>query len=149
MTKQQKTYILLIAVLIVWGIIGFQIYNYLNPEEDIVETLSFEEYSPTLKKEKEIYEVKLHKRDPFLGKILVAPKVTTVAVKKKESVIFPQILYNGLVESGNTKTFVISIDGKQTVFKLGQVVKNIKLVKANSKEVVLEYMKERKTYTIR
>ena len=83
MNKQQKTYGLLIAVLVIWGLIGHQIYTRLNPSPPELKTFTAQS---TFKKqqanENSFYEVKTEYRDPFLGKF----------PKKKETInssLFP------------------------------------------------------------
>ena len=69
MKKQHKTYLLLGAVLAIWGLIGHQIYSRLNPSIPELETY---QGSSSFQKEKvtetSFYEIQKQYRDPFLGK---------------------------------------------------------------------------------
>ena len=82
MKKQQKTYILLIAVLGIWGAIGYQMYIRMNPPAAEIASLpvqsSFQRQSITTQS---FYELKEAYRDPFLGKF--PSKKTTVQRKKR------------------------------------------------------------------
>ncbi len=149
MLKQKKTLILLVAVLVVWGIIGFQIFSYLNPEEEELQEISIEEFSPIVKKQKETYQVKIHKRDPFLGKLLIKPKTVKRPIVKKDPIIFPSIQYNGIVESNKKKAFVLTVNGQQKVLNKGQTFNEVKLIRGTSKEVLLSYKGKRQTFKIK
>lgn len=149
MEKKHKTYILLGAVLIVWGIIGFQIINYLSPTEEEIPVVTYEEYKSEIKKERELYSVKIRDRDPFLGEIITKPKHIITVKKKKEPVVFPKILYNGIVESGQNKAYIITINDKQEIVKINQVINGIKLLKGTSKEITFLYKGEKKIVNIK
>ncbi|WP_440881313.1 hypothetical protein [Tenacibaculum sp. C7A-26P2] len=146
MLKQKKILLLLVTVLIVWGIIGFQIFSYLNPEEEIFKEPSVATFKPIVKQAKETYVVKKHRRDPFLGKLLIQPKKIKKVIRKKEPINFPTIVFNGLVESNRKKTFVLTINGEQKIVKVGQVFKEVKLLKGTASEVLLSYKGKRKLY---
>ncbi len=146
MLKQKKILLLLVTVLIVWGIIGFQIFSYLNPEEEIFKEPSVATFKPIVKQAKETYVVKKHRRDPFLGKLLIQPKKIKKVIRKKEPINFPTIVFNGLVESNRKKTFVLTINGEQKIVKVGQVFKEVKLLKGTASEVLLSHKGKRKLY---
>lgn len=139
MKKQYKTYILIVAVLIVWGIIGVQIFNYLNPKEEALPTIESKQKVFRKKKEhKESYTVKTHQRDPFLGKLLVKPVVKRTK-KKAAPVVFPPIQYHGIIESGKKKSFIVSINGVQSVLKAGQTINEVRLLSGNKKQISIRY----------
>lgn len=146
MLKQKKILLLLVTVLIVWGIIGFQIFSYVNPEEEIFKEPSVATFKPIVKQAKETYVVKKHRRDPFLGKLLIQPKKIKKVIRKKEPINFPTIVFNGLVESNRKKTFILTINGEQKIVKVGQVFKEVKLLKGTASEVLLNYKGKRKLY---
>ena len=149
MLKNKKTPILLIAVLIVWGIIGFQIYRYLNPDEEKLQEISIEEFKPIAKKQQETYQVKIHERDPFLGKLLVKPKKITRTIVKKTPITFPNVLYNGIIESTKKKTFIMTINGQQKEISIGQTFNEVTLLKGSSREVLLRYKGKKQIFKIK
>lgn len=139
MKKQHKTYILLIAVLIVWGIIGFQIFNYLNPQEEELPAIVGKQQSfGKMKLQKETYTVQKHSRDPFLGKMLVK-SVVKHKKKKATPVVFPNLTYHGLIESGKRRSYIVSVNGVQSVLRIGQKINDIKLLSGNKKEIRVHY----------
>ncbi|CAL2092007.1 conserved protein of unknown function [Tenacibaculum sp. 190524A02b] len=147
MTKQQKTYLLMIAVIAVWGIIGYQIYSHLNPEEEELPETVFQKTSSIKKMNKELYTVQKHNRDPFLGKLANQPKKKRKATTKKKNttpVIFPNIIYNGIVESGNTKSYIVTINSNQEFMKPNSVRNDIKLLSGTPEEITIIYKGEKK-----
>lgn len=149
MKKQHKTYLLLIAVLVIWGMIGYQIYTRLNPPipelEDIEIETSFKRKKVA---EPVFYEISEPYRDPFLGgipqkKIVTAPKKV---IQKISNVMFPPIKYHGELKGANGKSYIISVYNNQEIFKIGTTIQQITLLKATENEVVLKFEKETKTF---
>ena len=99
MNKQKKTYILLIAVLGIWGAIGFQIYQRMYPSVPELEEL---EVQNTFQKmpivAASVYEIHEEYRDPFLGNY---PKKKRAVINKKPKqekpkIPFPEVIYHGI-----------------------------------------------------
>lgn len=153
MTKQQKTYVLLIAVAIVWGLIGYRFYKNSNPTiETAPITQQQQTYIPTEFKKGESYTVKADYRDPFLGKFYSEKKKkkkTNTTLKKETTIPFPTIIYNGIVEGGTSKSYTLTINGKQQLFKLGESINDIKLLKANSEQIIVRFNGVSKTIKLR
>ena len=149
MKKQQKTYGLLIAVVLIWGIIGYQIYSRLNPPILELNTVQINN-SFTREKALEIpfYELKPEYRDPFLGKFKEKKKVVkTKKIIPKIEIPFPTVLYNGIIETSSSKSYILTINGKQQILKLGEVSQEIKLISADFEKAVIGFGKQRKTIT--
>ena len=147
MTKQQKTYLLLMAVLIVWGIIGHQMYTRLHPANTTPSTI---EVPHTLGNQKLVdtshYQLHPPYRDPFLGKLAQQNK----NIKKRRStpkvqVPFPNLVYNGLVRSNTAKLYIITLNGQQEIVAIGERIQNIKLVSGNAEMIVIKFGKHTKT----
>ena len=149
MNKQQKTYGLLIAVLVIWGLIGYQIYTRLNTSTP--ELNAFTVHQSTFKKqqanENSFYEVKTEYRDPFLGKFPKKKETIKRVLKPKQIVTFPNVIYNGIIQ-GNTKSYILTINNKQKLIKLGQELLGVKLLNANSKQVVVKFQGIKKTISL-
>lgn len=141
MNKQQKTYGLLIAVFVIWGIIGYQIYIRLNPP--ILELKASEVNSSFVRQqinETSFYEVQANYRDPFLGKLPEKKKVIQKSfVEPKMILPFPSVIYNGIIEGNNSKAYILTINGKQEIVIIGQEIQKIKLIKADSKQAIVKF----------
>lgn len=149
MTKQQKTYTLLLAVATVWGLIGFRIYKgfYKNDNQATRVTSTNSSYIPPAINVSKAYNLKADYRDPFLGKFPTQKKKTKKVkrVAQNDNIPFPNIIYNGIVEGGDSKTYTITINGKQELIKVGEELQNIKLVRATSNNIVVRFKGKIKT----
>ena len=153
MTKQQKTYVLLAAVIAIWGIIGYQIFSKLNSNVEIAAKNSvIEKYEPKNIEKRVAYSVNETYRDPFLGTIKTKKK----AIKRKKSIKktdptkpFPNIIYNGVVNGGGAQSYVVTINGKQELFKLRETIKGIKLVKATTEKITVQFNNESKSFDLK
>ncbi len=148
MKNKTKTYLLLGAVLAIWGIIGFRIMSTLNPEApEVLPQDNMVAFKPKTTIAVDTFSVQAVERDPFLGTLYAKKKTKTKRVKPKETLTWAPIVYHGAIAKQQSKTqvFVISINGQQHLMKIGQTIDEIKLVKANAKQITLRYKNERKT----
>lgn len=144
MKNKTKTYILLVAVLTIWGIVGFRMVSTLNPDTPKVvqqdETVLF---TPKTEADVERFDVQPSERDPFLGTMYTQKKTKAKpkVLHKKEPLVWPAILYHGDVskQGSNAKICVISINGQQHIIKVNQKMDGVKLLKANSTEILVSY----------
>lgn len=149
MKKQQKTYLLFLLVIIVWSMIGYRMYKSLYVTKETFASENFRDsiFIPEKIKEREPYSIEVNYRDPFLGKlsVLKKKKKTTKKVIKKESVVFPSILYHGVVEGGGVKSYVISINNRQKMLKLRETIESVKLLRAREDKIFISFKGIRKT----
>ncbi len=146
MNKQQKTYILLGAVLIIWGIIGYQFLGNFSPNTaEVVKTSSLE-FIPKKITHQKGYTVLANYRDPFLGKIPAVKKKSTKRKKKapKIKTNFPNIIYNGVFE-GSSKSFLLTINREQEIMVIGQTFKKVTLKSADKIKIKVLFNSEIKT----
>lgn len=133
---------LLVVVLGIWGIIGYKVYSALNPElpKIIPNKNPNKNFKMVPKAKKDTFSITMVKRDPFLGTIY-SPKKQS---KKSKSPIvktpkenIPQVTYHGNItkQDGKARIFVISVNGKQHLLKIGQKTKDLTLLNGNSKEI--------------
>jgi hypothetical protein len=144
LSKQQKTYLLLIAVIGIWGMIIYQIFKETNTDTSTPTSTIQKKFIPQKIQQKKEDTLDVNYRDPFLGKVsrkIVRKKATD----PKQPIYFPVIIYNGSI-IGNKKTaYIISVQNQQKIIKIGQTFKDVTLVSANSNEIIIAYKKERKT----
>ncbi|WP_405567968.1 hypothetical protein [Polaribacter sp. Asnod6-C07] len=147
MKKKQKTYILLLAVLGIWGTIGYQIYNRMNPSVPELKVLlaqnSFQKIPSVTSS---MYELQAEYRDPFLGSF---PKKKNILVKNKtkqeqSKKTFPEVIYNGLIQGERKTSYILTINGSQEFLKKGETFQKVKLIKANKEEAVVRFLNETK-----
>ena len=140
---------LILAVLSIWGIIGYKIISALNPETPKIAHAEFNTtFTPKVNTTLDTFSIQTVERDPFLGN-LYAKKVkdtTPKIISYREEFVWIPILYHGMVSKQNSdeKTCILSINGQQQLMKVGQEVNEVKLIKANNIEVFLSYKGKRK-----
>ena len=137
---------MLVAVLVIWSIIGYKIYSSLNPELPEVVLNDVEAtFNPKTVIEVDTFSINALDRDPFLGTI--TKKSNTTASLKQNSTIkqedsnWPQVTYEGVIKRQNSseQVFVITINNTQYVLKKSQKVDNITLVKGDNTSITVRY----------
>jgi hypothetical protein len=153
MKKNKKTYLLLIAVLAIWGLLGFKIFGAIQPNEPKEElALASEKYNPSILKKRDTFSITANYRDPFLGTI--PKRNTTKRAKKTEAkkseLPKKNIRYSGLVSQNNTKNsiFFVSIDGHQHMMTRNEVIADVKLVSGNSESIKVKYNNRTETIVL-
>ncbi|PRP65877.1 hypothetical protein [Nonlabens agnitus] len=154
-SNKTKTYILLAAVAIIWGIIIYKVVQGMKgdlpPPIESVATTAFNEV--TLKK-RDTFSIKDLPKDPFLGIVYKKeqPKakftsITTVPAGDNPYDSFPRVSYDGILKRPGTTNsiYVVKINGKQHLLKLNQEVDSVRLTKANDKTIIVRYKNRTKT----
>jgi hypothetical protein len=150
MKSKTKTYLLLIAVLSIWGIIGFKILSTLNPEDPKLKQHEDRvTFTPKTSLDIDTFSIQMSERDPFLGTLLVKKQEANKSVNSlpQESLVWMPIAYHGMVskQGSSEKICVISIDGQQQIMKIGQDRNGVKLVRASNTEIIVGYKGAMKT----
>lgn len=146
MKNKNRTYLLLAAVVAVWGTIGYKLYSNMNPTTTKTSVVANTDFKRIETKKGDQREIQPDYRDPFLGKIYrrkVQPKVVKKTIKK-DPVPFPPIQFIGVI-SGKTTSYIIQINGSQEIFKIGQTHQEITLKKGTNKSVLISYKGTSKT----
>ncbi|WP_299548458.1 hypothetical protein [Seonamhaeicola sp.] len=147
MKSKTKTYVLLTLVLGIWGVIGYKIMSAVNPKAPETSNNDFEvSFSPKLNTELESFNIQAVDRDPFLGNLYTKKKAVAKKLKPLDIVWMP-ITYHGCVtnKTGKNKVFVVSINNKQFLMKLGQTIDSVKLINGSSNGIKVNYKGIRKT----
>ncbi|MEL4309127.1 hypothetical protein [Joostella sp. CR20] len=153
MKGKTKTYILLLVVLVIWGIIGYNIYSsiYGNVVNEQVNSMNS---GMIFKKRnaKPISDFSLHEhtRDPFLGvfkkKLFVRP-VSTKQPIIKDSVSEIYVDYAGMVKTGNAKErriYFVKINGERHLIHIGEQKLGVKLIKGDENQITITVNGKRK-----
>lgn len=154
MNKKRNTYILLAAVLAIWGFIGYRVLRTLNPKQEpspvMDKSVSFQ---PEALKKQEAFAVSVHKRDPFLGTI-TKPKKKTAPKPTVRTEIPPEmevpVYYAGMVKDDKSreKIYFVQIDGMQQLMHINDEINGVKLVRGNEQEITILYNGKRKNIPI-
>lgn len=140
-----------VVVLAIWGVIGYQIYSALNPSE---EEFAVPEVPVVFQSEtnkiKDTFSIQNNYRDPFLGKLPEQKAQPVVQqVRKpviKDSIIFPTVAYQGMVQNaaGKEAVFSVSVNGVASILSVGQSIQEVSLIKGNAQEITVSYKGKRK-----
>ncbi|NVK51288.1 MAG: hypothetical protein HWD85_00015 [Flavobacteriaceae bacterium] len=138
MNKKVKTYLLFAIVVCIWGLIGYNIYSYSNPTLEATKPSAIKTNFKIKKSTNpKVLEIANY-RDPFLGKIVYTKKKTTNK-QPVPKIPFPSVIYHGLVTGNKAKSYIISVNNQQEIFKIGSTFNQIRLISANAKKVVVEF----------
>ncbi len=151
MSKQFKTYLLLGLVLVIWGVVIYRFVDAFDPEDpQEAQPFAIAAFKPLHSSQIDTFSIFPLERDPFLGKTYVkkksSPKKVTPKKKKPENP-WPNVIYRGLV-SGSSNIFIIDVNGRQFLFSPKDTNAEVTLVKGRPSEVLLQFGKERKIFSI-
>ncbi len=136
------------VVLVVWGIVGYKIMITIHPKKAIPDMVDFSSsFNPVYEQKVDTFSISMVNRDPFLGTLMVKKKALNKSIKKNRLEWIP-LEYHGTISKGKDQTtlFIISVNGKQYIFKKGQVIEEVKLIRGTKSSVLVSYKKERKTF---
>ena len=153
MNKNLKTYLLLITVIGIWGLIAYRIFSAINqdPTKQTLNDISVK-FNPKAPKSIDTFSIATTLRDPFLGTLSAQTKQRSKQkgnVKpSKEIKNRPRITYGGMIkkQQSNQQVFVLNINNNQYLLKKGQTADSVKLIQGNTKEVIVRY--HNKTFSI-
>jgi len=155
MKNKKNIYILVPAVLLVWGILGYRIFSTIKPTINTQQTTAITtQFKATALQENTQFTINTNYRDPFLGKLpkkqVIKSKKAQKTIIKKPKVPFPSITYKGLVSGKKNKSqvFLITINGQQYFFKKNTSHSLVKLIRGTTKEVTLIFQGQQQTFSI-
>ena len=114
---------LAIALLGVWGLVGYQLYQKFGPKEEFIPAYH-QSYQQTEVQAAESFKLLVNYRDPFLEERLKkkraatsAPTIVNVAPRKAialaKKIVFPSVLYKGNIKLDNGREIaLVNVDGK-------------------------------------
>ncbi|MCK5677019.1 MAG: hypothetical protein KAH72_00895 [Flavobacteriaceae bacterium] len=153
MKSKRNIYVLLSAVILLWGFIGYRIFASISSSKKTNTVIAkIEKFQPKNTTAKEAYVIQANYRDPFLGTIVKSKKKTiSIPKQKKEKVVFPTIEYKGVFSSSLKKNtvYLIVIKGKQEIFKIKEVHQEVKLLQGNKEKIIVKYQKEKQTFYLK
>ncbi|QLG46786.1 hypothetical protein [Costertonia aggregata] len=138
MKKQTKTYLLLVLVIIIWGIIAVKIITALSSDNTEVPTVQNIKFKPKKIKPKDTFSIMANYRDPFFGTVPKAPKKKIIVPEiVEENTPKNTILYTGYVTDNSTKQkiFFVTINGQQHLMKPKYSSQGITLIKGSASQI--------------
>lgn len=147
MKNKKSIYFLLPTVLLIWGAVLYQFFSYSNDDGQIEVLTRTIDFKPLSLKERDTFSIDVYYRDPFLGKMYlpengnIVNKKTKRTIKKEEPIVWPSIIYKGIVSDvkEKNKVFMLIINGKTFLMKKGDVENEILLKEGNRESVYVKY----------
>ena len=139
--KKTKTYILLIAVIAIWGTFAYKIIAGMSPNDHKQpELATLKTFTPNNESSMDTFSIEPLEKDPFLG-TFTRKKTVRKFTKKRDKLdsISSTISYSGMVKKQESRQqiFILNINNQQYLLKKGQTILNVKLIYGNSKKVVI------------
>lgn len=159
MKNKKFLWVLLPVVLVVWGLIFFQIKKAVSSGGKPVPVVKAQERLIVENRDTITYTLKLDYEDPFLkNKRIVVHNPSPVNSKptpKKPKVVktvtklpvkWPVIVYKGLINNkkGNKAIYMLEVDGASLFMTPGEVRDELKLLKVYRDSVRMEYKGDEK-----
>jgi hypothetical protein len=163
MKNKPLTYLLIVSVAAVWGIIFYRMFSASGNEEmDIQPTVRLGLVNESLDdyKFKDTFKLALNYRDPFLGKVLevieTTPKEHTTTNSPSVAFINPKplkpqinwelIKYNGCIINplGKRVVAIMILNGKEQMLLEGQTADGVKLLKNYKDSIKVLYQSQTK-----
>ncbi|MBP1221744.1 hypothetical protein [Flavobacterium sp. 1355] len=150
MKNKKNIYILLPIVLFVWSAVLYQVFSFTNNDEVISANDPEFIIKPLKIKQRQSFVIDVNYRDPFLGKMYVSQTISKVKTEKstikkaskvQETLVWPVILYKGMISDtkDKTKIFMIIIDGQNHYMKIGDTENEVYLKSGDKESVYVKY----------
>jgi len=153
MKNKKNTYILLVVVIFIWGLLIYNFFSFTNPEMEIQEVSNAISIKPLAIKERDTFSINVDYRDPFLGKMYqpnANKKKSGKKIKVKAPVLWPRVVYKGIVSDTKDakKVFMVIIDGHTHFMKEKEEQQEILLKSGDRKSITIQYQGEQNKITI-
>ena len=161
MREKKKLYILLPLVALVWGVIGFRVYEYYTANQPETETEIMINKTP-LKSGSDSFSLFNDYPDPFLGEVLrvslpgsrsgshkkVALPIVKLPVKAPEVIRWPVVQYKGTIKSEkNGKVYaVVTINNRERLVKEKDLVDGLAVFSIRKDSIGLDMKGERRFF---
>lgn len=139
MKSKTKTYVLLGAVLLIWGILGYRVVKAWMPDRGkVVPPIAVGELELDLPKARDTFSIMANYRDPFLG---TTPSKSSKPKTKPATTVSPKdftsVSYSGMVADQGTgqKLFFVNISGKEHMLQVGSEIEGVKLILGDAKSI--------------
>jgi hypothetical protein len=158
MKNKKLLYVLIPAVLVIWGIIAFRIYRAVYRSDQA--QMGFMHQSSNSEKAtiQDTINLIANYPDPFLKEVYsssiegsvnssILIRDFSTEVQNQPTIIWPEVRYGGRIKnsSHNKDVFLIQIGTTNYLLKPGEIVENVKLLNADKDSIIMEYQNQQKT----
>lgn len=129
----------------VWGTVAYKIISALHPELPEMQQQEFATNANyKIMTKVDTFSITEANRDPFLGTYVSKPKKDKPKII--ETVKWKPIAYQGIIEKGTDKMFIVSINNHQYLMRKGQTKDSTTLLYGNSKNITMRFRNRSKTF---
>jgi len=149
---EQKIQFLLPVLLMIWGLIIYNLLVTLNPEESTnleKKRINLSNHFTNTKHALDTIKIIANYRDPFLSgneKVIKTKKKTIIAKVQKKEIRWPVIKYAGLIRNNKVdKTLaIVSINGREIFMTIGDVAQEVRLAKVQKDSIKVVYKSQQR-----
>jgi hypothetical protein len=153
MKNRKMLYILVPAVILIWGAVAYSIFNHMHSSDSNFEQQNAPVSFKTTDTDSIKYQLLANYRDPFNAGIRNT-KYDEIGEQEKMSrsqnigqpVAWPQIEYQGLISHNKKWVALIKINNSNLLMKEGDEKMDIKLIKMYNDSVLLKFQKNNKVF---
>jgi hypothetical protein len=157
MKNKKMLYVLIPAVLLVWGMIIYKIVSPVSGGDNITGLQNNQfALSSTTEILNDTFSINPNYRDPFLGKTTKKSNpsenkesnadIDPIKKNTATSTKWPSLIYGGMIKNqkSNKQLVLIQINGQSSSIKLGEVINGIELIKIFRDSIEVRFGKENK-----
>lgn len=168
MKNKKATYTLIVLVVIIWGLIGFRIYNHIHDKDGEETELYIPIDTTAIKLDMDaITELKLNYRDPFLKynpSVIRRSEATKQGSNRRsdirrrigvlnnngpaeKKVTWPDIIFSGLIlnDKTNEELGLIEVDKESFLIRKGDIKKDIIINEIYADSILVTYQDKQRT----
>jgi hypothetical protein len=153
MKNRKMLYILVPAVILIWGAVAYSIFNHLHSSDTNFEQQNAPVLFKTTDTDSIKYQLLANYRDPFNTGIRNTAEENISDQEKmlrsqriNQQIIWPQIEYLGLISHNKKWVALIKINNSNLLMKEGEEKMDIKILKMYNDSVLLKFQKNSKVY---
>lgn len=147
MKNKKNTYILLLVVLTIWGLVIYRFFSFSGNEVQAENTSGNFRMKPLVIKERDTFTVNVNYRDPFLGKMYLPVAKARISSKKtknnkpKDALLWPPVVYKGIVSDNKNrkKIFMVIINGQRYLMSEKDTEQEVTLTGGSREFITIKY----------
>ena len=154
MKNKKSIYILLPAVVIIWGTLLWKIFQGRDISHDLSVPTTIKRENGSEEKARENIELSYNYKDPFLKTSTKTESVNTGNNSQQEQPYYntgnmwAEIEYSGIIKTNDKQnmTGLLNINGKKHLLRTGSEVDGIKVIYIHPDSIYLEFQREKRSF---
>jgi hypothetical protein len=156
MKNKKLAYILLPAVILIWGAIFYRIFNAANGDEKSIAAEGPHKGAASERSYTDTFSIIANYRDPFLGKLLsVTSDHPKPAIKQQKApdpkpqpvaLAWPALAYSGMIKNqrSSMQLAILHVNGQSHNVKTGETIDGVQVVRIFKDSVEVAFQKEKR-----